>query len=71
MANKDQRSKKALVESIFLLQGSNYDEWLDKKHDEVILEGSGAIRSAILNMQKASNTEDEKTNNFNVEMGDN
>lgn len=64
MASKDQRSKKALVESIFLLQGKSYDEWLDAKHDELILEGSGAIRTAIINMKK----NDTNTNTDTSEM---
>lgn len=56
MATKEQKQTKIFAEKLLRIQGLDYDEWLDQKHQEVINENQGFIMELVDSQLKNHNT---------------
>ncbi|NGU22780.1 hypothetical protein G6Z36_14245, partial [Clostridium perfringens] len=59
MAAKLDKNSKELVQDLLKLQGVEYIDWLNKKHQEVITKNTKIIRNCVKNEIKNSNKKDE------------
>lgn len=59
MAAKLDKNSKELAQDLLKLQGVDYIDWLNKKHQEVITKNTKIIRNCVKNEIKNSNKNDE------------
>lgn len=59
MAAKLDKNSKELAQDLLKLQGVDYIDWLNKKHQEVINKNTKIIRNCVKNEIKNSNKNDE------------
>lgn len=65
LATKEQRQNKKFVEKLLLIQGIDYDDWVDKIHLEYIQENNKLIFEALdskLDKRKERKDEQEQQN---------
>ena len=71
MAAKLDKNLKELAQDLLKLQGVEYIDWLNKKHQEVITKNTKIIRNCFKNEIKNSNKKDEVIEEFNQECNEN
>lgn len=66
MATKEQRQNKQFVEKMLLIQGIDYDEWLDEIHTEFIQNNNKLILEALESrLNKSPNKKEENSQSIN------
>ena len=65
------KNSKELVQDLLKLQGVEYIDWLNKKHQEVITKNTKIIRNCVKNEIKNSNKKDEVIEEINQESNEN
>lgn len=71
MAAKLDKNSKELAQDLLKLQGIEYIDWLNKKHQEVITKNTNIIRNCVKNEIKNSNKKDEVIEEINQESNEN
>ncbi|MDU7550146.1 MAG: hypothetical protein E7K59_16245 [Clostridium perfringens] len=71
MAAKLDKNLKELAQDLLKLQGVEYIDWLNKKHQEVITKNTKIIRNCVKNEIKNSNKKDEVIEEINQESNEN
>lgn len=71
MAAKLDKNLKELAQDLLKLQGIEYIDWLNKKHQEVITKNTKIIRNCVKNEIKNSNKKDEIIEEINQESNEN
>lgn len=71
MAAKLDKNLKELAQDLLKLQGVEYIDWLNKKHQEVITKNTKIIRNCVKNEIKNSNKKDEIIEEINQESNEN
>ena len=71
MAAKLDKNLKELAQDLLKLQGIEYIDWLNKKHQEVITKNTKFIRNCVKNEIKNSNKKDEIIEEINQESNEN
>lgn len=71
MAAKLDKNLKELAQDLLKLQGIEYIDWLNKKHQEVITKNTKIIRNCVKNEIKNSNKKDEVIEEINQESTEN
>lgn len=71
MAAKLDKNLKELAQDLLKLQGIEYIDWLNKKHQEVITKNTKIIRNCVKNEIKNSNKKDEVIEEINQESNEN
>ena len=71
MAAKLDKNLKELAQDLLKLQGVEYIDWLNKKHQEVITKNTKIIRNCVKNEIKNSNKKDEVIEEINQENNEN
>lgn len=71
MAAKLDKNLKELAQDLLKLQGVEYIDWLNKKHQEVITKNTKIIRNCVKNEMKNSNKKDEVIEEINQESNEN
>ena len=71
MAAKLDKNLKELAQDLLKLQGVEYIDWLNKKHQEVITKNTKIIRNCVKNEIKNSNKKDEVIEEINQESTEN
>lgn len=71
MAAKLDKNSKELAQDLLKLQGIEYIDWLNKKHQEVITKNTKIIRNCVKNEIKNSNKKDEVIEEINQESTEN
>lgn len=60
MATKEQKQNKNFAEKLLQIQGIDYEEWLDQKHQEMIQDNQSlileALDSKLKKVEASSNT---------------
>jgi len=66
LATKEQRQNKQFVEKMLLIQGIDYDEWLDEIHTEFIQNNNKLILEALESkLNKNPNKQEENSQSIN------
>ena len=71
MAAKLDKNSKELAQDLLKLQGVDYIEWLNKKHQELITKNTKIIRNCVKNEIKNSSKKDEVIEEINQESNEN
>ncbi len=71
MAAKLDKNLKELAQDLLKLQGIEYIDWLNKKHQEVITKNTKIIRNCVKNEIRNSNKKDEVIEEINQESNEN
>ena len=71
MSIKLDKNAKELAQDLLKLQGVDYTDWLNKKHQEVISTNSKIIRKCVRNEIKNANKKDENIEEINQESNEN
>ena len=71
MAVKLDKNSKELAQDLLKLQGVDYIEWLNKKHQELITKNTKIIRNCVKNEIKSSNKKDGVIEEINKESNEN
>ncbi|WP_283699917.1 hypothetical protein [Clostridium perfringens] len=71
MAVKLDKNSKELAQDLLKLQGVDYIDWLNKKHQEVITKNTKIIINCVKNEIKNSNKKDEIIEEINKESNEN
>ncbi|PWX55345.1 hypothetical protein [Clostridium perfringens] len=71
MAAKLDKELKELVQDLLKLQGVEYIDWLNKKHQEFEKKNKKLIRKCVRNEIKNTNKKDEVIEEFNQESNEN
>ena len=71
MAVKLDKNSKELAQDLLKLQGVDYIEWLNKKHQELITKNTKIIRNCVKNEIKNSSKKDEVIEEINQESNEN
>ncbi len=61
---KEQKQNKIFVEKLLMIQGVNYDDWLDEVHSEYIQTNNKVILEALDTTLNKNNNSSSNQNNY-------